>query len=377
MLTRLTVKNGRIILPDGVSYKVLVLPESISMPLPVLKKLEDLVKAGAIVAGPKPVKDSGLKNYPECDTDVNKLADELWGDCDGKTVTQHLYGNGKIYWGVTLRDILDKHGVKPDFEYSGNANTFIDFIHRATPDADAYFICNRNNHAEQVDCTFRMAGYVPQLWNPVTGETKKAKAYNVTGGRTTIPLSFEPHQSWFVIFNKANKTTVAQAKGSNSVKLLKVMELTGPWSVRFDTKWGGPGSVQFSTLQDWSKHPDERIKYYSGKAFYKKTFTLPQSLKNKSLYLNLGEVKEIAQVKLNGKDLGIVWTNPWQVDISKAIKPGNNELEIEVINLWPNRLIGDAALPEDKRLTRTNIHFKKTDPLLPSGLLGPVTVQAG
>jgi hypothetical protein len=196
----------------------------------------------------------------------------------------------------------------------------------------------------------------------------------VVNGRTVIGMNFEAFQSFFIVVPKNAGLTTPLAS-SNFPELKLVQELTGTWDVAFDTKWGGPESVEFNGLQDWSKNADDRIKHFSGKAIYTKNIDLDIH-SEKPIYLDLGVVKNIADVWLNGKHLGVAWTAPWRIDISPAIKQGQNQLKIEVINLWPNRLIGDAALPPEKRLTNTNIVFKADAPLLPSGLLGPVTILA-
>lgn len=160
------------------------------------------------------------------------------------------------------------------------------------------------------------------------------------------------------------------------------MELTGPWTVKFDPKLGGPTNpVVFDTLGDWTAHSDPGIKYYSGTGTYRKSFDwshpgLSSDLRP-PIFLSLGVVHNLAHVRLNGHDLGVVWCAPWQVDISKAIRAGSNDLEADVINLWPNRLIGDGKLPPEKRITQTNIdrYYKGEHKLLPSGLLGPVRLM--
>jgi hypothetical protein len=373
LLTRVAVKNGRIVLPDGMSYRMLVLPDTTKMPVAVAQKLRELVKAGATVAGPKPGQDPGLRNFPACDHPVQQIAAEVWGNCDGSAVKHHAFGKGHVYWNVPVRDILLQAGVKPDFEHS-NPNAFIDFIHRATATEEIYFIANRDNKAVQVEGTFRVTGKQPELWDAVTGEMKDITSFHQQGGRTTIPLQFEPFQSWFIVFRKPLvKKPVAGA--NNFVALTPVQDISNAWTVQFDEQWGGPSSVTFDTLDDWSKRPEEGIKYYSGTARYTKRFDVAAIAAGKKYFLDLGVVKNIADVKLNGKSLGIVWTNPWRVEITGALKPTNNLLEVEVVNCWPNRLIGDALLPQEKRFTRTNIVLKKDAPLLSSGLLGPVTIM--
>lgn len=377
LLTRLSVKGQRLVLPDGMSYRLLVLPERTAMPVAVVAKIRDLVQAGATVVGPKPQRAPGLKDYPKCDQQVQKIADEVWGDCDGQKVTRRAFGKGRVFWGVPLREILLGDGVLPDFEHSGS-EAFIDFIHRSTDSREIYFLANRNNRAETVECTFRATDGQPELWDPVSGEITPAGAFRAQAGRTTLSLEFAPWQSCFVVFRQ-DRASAPQAPAaqpaSNFLKLSAEHELAGAWTVRFDPKWGAPASVEFAALEDWTQRPEPGIKYYSGTATYVKRFDL-EPKPGRRLFLDLGTVKNIAEVRLNGQPLGIVWTAPWRVEITNAVKAKDNLLEIEVVNLWPNRLIGDAQLPPEQRLTRTNIALEKNPVLLPSGLLGPVCLQS-
>ncbi|WP_205509994.1 glycosyl hydrolase [Longitalea arenae] len=375
LLTRLSVKNGRLVLPDGMSYRILVLPETTSMPLPVLQKIKALVMAGATVIGPKPEKDSGLKDYPACDMQIKQLAAAIWGKCDGKTIKQQVYGKGKIVWNLPLKEVLQERGAGPDF-ICDNENAFIDFIHRSTGDTEIYFIANRNNRAEKTNCRFRVRAGQAEIWDAVSGEMMPVKIFSQGGGYTQIPLEFAPFQSWFIVFKKTTapkKIAVKPAK-ANFLSYTPVMELTGSWMVHFDTKWGGPASVEFIKLEDWTQRPEEGIKYYAGSATYVKQFEATNIQPETRYFLETGIVKNIAELTLNGKKLGILWTAPWRVEVTGLLKPTGNVLEIVVVNCWPNRLIGDAALPPEKRLTRTNIAFKKDAPLMPSGLLGPVII---
>ena len=380
LLTRISVKNGRLVLPDGMNYRLLVLPDTNRMPLAVLQKIQELVKDGAIVTGPRPEKDPGLKDFPKCDQEIETISSEVWGACNGKEVTIHRYEKGQIYQGIAIREILKQIGLVPDFEYTGDSETFIDFIHRTLDDGtDIYFVANRNRRMERINCKFRISGKFPEIWDPVSGETRKAVVYNETNGQIILPLEFFAHQSFFIVFPKAEiqkQTASTDKKKNNFPQTVLSKEITGPWLVKFDPQWGGPAEVEFEELIDWSKSQKAGIKYYSGKATYLKKFNLSQPIVPGSpVFIDLGVVKNIAEVKLNSKNLGLVWTSPWRADISEAVKETNNVLEIEVTNLWPNRLIGDAALPPDQRLTHTNIDFKSNAPLLPSGLLGPVTIK--
>lgn len=387
LLTRLSVKDGRLVLPDGMSYRLLVLPDTRRMPEEAVQKIRELVKAGATVVGPRPESDSGLKNYPKCDADVKQIAAELWGACDGQQVKQQTFGKGRVFWGKTLREILVADGVPSDFEHSGK-DTFIDFTHRTVDGTEVYFLANRNNRAEKVSCVFRVAGRQPELWDSVTGERRELPEFEQKDGRTVVPLEFEAQQSFFIVFkDELQKKKGTEVQGRRPVKnfheVKPVHELAGPWTVQFGSKWfyderpAGSAEVMFEKLEDWAKRPEEAIKYYSGAATYLKVFDIHEIGNQKSkIYLSLGTVKELARVWLNGKDLGVVWCAPWRVDVTGVLKKEGNELKIEVVNLWPNRLIGDGKLPSVKRRTKTNVvKFSKGDhKLLESGLLGPVQI---
>jgi hypothetical protein len=370
-------RDGRIVLPDGMSYRLLVLPDRRTMPVEVLRKIQSLVEAGATVVGPKPVRDPGLKDYPQCDAGVTTLADEIWGSCDGQKVREHRYGKGRIFWGKPLRDILLADGVSPTFEYRGRGEkSFLDFIQRRDGETEIYFVCNRNERSEAVDAAFRVKGKQPELWDAMTGEMRPAAAFRQEGGRTIVPLEFGPYGSTFVVFRKTVVATAAGKDERNYPVWAEPREISGAWDVAFDPKWGGPESVQFGELMSWTRRAEPGIKYYSGKATYRKTFDVPEALRQaQRLRLNLGVVKHVAEVRLNGRNLGVVWAEPFSVEITGAVKPSGNELEIDIVNLWPNRMIGDAALPAEKRFTRSNVTKERNAKLLDSGLLGPVTVQ--
>lgn len=409
LLTRMSVANGRIVLPDGLSYRLLVLrnctspsPEisktigdalslpvspipSRSMPIEAARKIRDLVRAGATVVGSKPEKASGLKDYPRADEEIRAIADEVWGDCDGKVVTEHKYGLGRVIWGRTPREILEKDGVEPDFDISprtqsGASN--LDFIHRTSKDADIYFVSSRSGRPMSRECAFRVEGKQPEIWDPVSGSIRDAAAFRPDGGRTVVPLEFAPMQSLFVVFRKPVAAGKSGKASGNFPALVPAQEIAGAWKVGFDPRWGGPESAEFPELVSWTRRPEEGIKHYSGKATYRKTFDLEPAAATaakKRLYLDLGAVKDVADIRLNGRSLGVLWTPPWRVDVTDAVRPTGNALEIDVVNLWANRVIGDLSLPKDKRVTVTHDAFRfdmitKTTSLLESGLLGPVSI---
>jgi hypothetical protein len=415
ILKRMSVRNGRLVLPDGMTYRVLVLPDRPNISLAVLRKLKEFVAAGATIVGPRPQYATGLTDYPKCDEEVARLATKLWGGSSGSTGVppmnlegsrkQDARGTGRIVWDKTARDVLKADGIGPDFEFAGkDLNLTLDYIHRRDGETDIYFVANRDPRSVRAYCTFRVQGKPPQLWDPVTGLVRgvPARAYQDTEGRTTLVLEFVPCGSMFVVFRPvaARVHVETEKPGRHEDRPLSPSPLLtfspsftipGPWTVRFDPNWGGPGAVQFPELVSWTQRPQEGIKFYSGSATYETSFDLPASLlghrpgpanperpatrDEQRILLDLGNLRELAQVRLNGKNLGILWTPPFRMDVTDVIEPGANRLEIDVVNFWPNRIIGDQSLPPEKRLTRTNIRkLTKDTPLIESGLLGPVTL---
>ena len=448
LVNRVSVKDKKVVFPDGMSYRLLVLPSETAIDLEVLRKVELLVKAGLIIIAPRPLTATGLTSYPESDKAVNAIASRMWGLIDGKTITENNYGKGKVIWGRDVNTVLHEMKVKPDLEFTGTQpNTALDYIHRTSHEMDIYFVINRfgrkgiNDFAfrylttlpdryEQVECKFRVTGMVPELWDPMTGKTKAVLIYREENGQTIIPLNLEPEGSQFIVFRKSGKaphiikiekdgTTLfpdnqfkgvdqpfievvkAGAKISSTVfqpgeytmtwangKITNVNRkqanatqlLSGKWQLYFDEQWGGPQQVEVDTLKSWVLFEDKGIKYYSGTAVYKKSFSVsPENLKATRVILNLGNVLEMASITINGNKMPVKWSAPFQFDITGFVKPGNNQLEVEVVNLWPNRLIGDSKLPVEKRLTKTNImKYDAADSekyLRQSGLIGPVKLS--
>jgi len=578
LVARAKVKDGLITFPGGTSYRLLVLPQVETMTPALLRKIRALVRAGATVVGNPPVKSPSLTGYPACDTEVQKLARDLWGGLAApRTATKRAYGKGVINWGgelsplpqaiqrssitesewiwylegnpaqsapvgtrcfkrilhvdgqkvlesataaviadneftlwingkkvsqgdnwavtvttpierflrtgdnviavavtngggepspagwigaidVTYRDgsrdvvrtdgrwssgitagpgwqqaaanpggwkdalvlgpismspwnrtgdhqvlpplypdyeltaaILKSMGVVDDFAATGPVR----YTHRRTRDRDIYFVANRTDAPIKADCRFRVGRGSPQLWDPVTGETRPLPRFERKGGVTRIPMEFDAHQSFFVVFSGRDGKSAA-AVASNFPRPRSGQQVSGPWAVAFDPKWGGPEKVVFDTLQDWTKRPEPGIRYYSGIAKYRTTLRVARAPGGRT-YLDLGTVHDMARVKLNGKDLGVVWCAPWRIEVTGAIQAGANQLEIQVANRWPNRMIGDKQPADANAHTvrspggflggeefRTGRYtFSTSDPygaqspLLPSGLLGPVRLMAG
>ncbi|WP_228714534.1 glycosyl hydrolase [Posidoniimonas corsicana] len=351
------VEDGRILLDGGASYAVLVLPPSGHYGLATLQSIARLVGEGATVVGPKPEIPYGLGHAEE----FTELADKLWGE--------------GLIKDVAAVDALAGLGLAGDFsvESRGRPGAF-DFIHRRTAVADVYFVANRRNRPATAACTFRSQADAPEVWDPVTGEIHAATGVERQGDRTRLTLDLAPHGSAFVVFPHAGggPTPPVEATPARTVATL-----TGPWLVSFDPAWGGPASHEFEKLTDWSESSDPAIRYYSGAAVYRQTFDLPDGPTGDDYWIDLGRVEASARVTLNGQDLGVAWTRPFRLRAGNALRQGKNELEVEVVNLWPNRLIGDAQPDAPRRYTKTNIRrFTAESPLVPSGLLGPVRVLA-
>jgi hypothetical protein len=596
---RLAVKNGRLVLPDGMSYRLLALPESATMRPGLLKKIRELVNAGATVVGAPPSRSPSLENFPKCDAEVQVIARELWGNADPKQAGEHLFGKGRVFWGKSLETIFAELGLKPDFETSAK----LGFTHRHSDNTDIYFVANPKEKSVTTTAAFRVGDRTPELWWPDSGRIERPVVYDAADGVVQLPLSFGPAGSVFLVFREkaapkterivsvmhngaevlgttmkpaasnvagavvsdspnnftfavwvkpADDTTLVReantgivgmaekrndvffpphgdgfggaghagcglAVGRNGVcvfehsgnyfaptlvqaapltnwthvavvyrdgqpnlylngvlartglksthivhsgaaedsskfhgqvgdiaqftrslsgdeiaqlaatmlkpsdgadtfplqltrnpdgriktqggqagdyelkfadgqtRPLKIadaaapMEISGPWEVSFPPGWGAPEKITFDQLTDWTKRPEDGIKHFSGKASYRRTFEISDSLllaPRSALFLDLGKVNDIAVVRVNGRELGTLWQPPYRVNIAAAVKPGANTLDVDVVNTWNNRLAGDAALPVEERHTSiTAPTVNKNSPLLPAGLIGPVTLR--
>jgi hypothetical protein len=538
VLSRFSARDGRIVLPDGMSYRVLTLADVDTMTPALLQKIRQLVAGGATVIGRKPFKSPSLSGYPACDAQVKSIADELWGNCDGKTVTEHAYGKGRIIWGKTADEVLRAMSVPPDFTYDdAQGGLSLLYAHHQLGGVDFYFVSNKQSRAVAGTAHFRVAGKRPEFWWPETGKTEPVAAYTQQDGITSIPIQLDPAQSVFVVFEPGRRipdpvasvalngvpiisstaagpvvviqnatygiardpertrdarAALQEMLDANHLTQFKVMqvaalagdpapgmtktltfdytingkphtatgadsetitlaaddrpvervatleadaegnlrieawkpgayeittasgktrsvsvppipapdEITGPWQATFPFQ---KNDVVFDQLTSWSESPLPDAKYFSGTATYHKTFDVPAEMigTGKRLYLDLGDVEVNAEVTLNGKDMGLLWKAPYRVEITGAVRRGDNSLEIKVTDLWPNRLIGDAHLPADGdrepdgalkwwpkwlvegkpdpsgRQTFTTYElWKKNDALIPAGLVGPVVLSA-
>ncbi|MFO1450064.1 MAG: glycosyl hydrolase [Opitutaceae bacterium] len=429
IVRRMEARDGRIVLPDGKSYRTLVLQGTDSMSLPVLKKLKLLADAGVPMMGPRPTRTPGLTDFPGSEAELRALTEALWG-------------SGRIQPTRPLPEWIERLELSPDFSYIPS-DARIRFHHRVIGDADVYFVSNQDAVAREILASFRVQGREPELWSADSARRERAVRFREAGGRTEVPLRLDPSGSVFVVFRRAAQTdpvvevipvTVdtpsssfrfqrtasgtlnVQASQNGTVTLrfasgrqAKAVATTvpppvavdGPWELQFPRDRGAPDLLTLSKLQSWSEHPDAGVAHFSGTATYRTTLDIDAGLlrPRRRLELDLGTVKNLAEVSVNGQQFGILWKVPFRIDITDAVRSGRNRLEIRVTNLWPNRLIGDEHKDPDSewldtRLKRwpdwllagkpspsgrltfsTRRHWKKSDALLPSGLLGPVTLR--
>ncbi len=361
LLRLLTVKNGRLITPSGMSYSMLVLDSNARrMPMEVLNKIEELIKGGAVVTGIKPEAPTGLKDD---ETLFHQKVQSLFG------------GNySKVFTGIPIHDAVKQAKVAKDFDYTAPlASVKLLYVHRQLGDQDIYWVNNRTAITQQVKANFRVTGKVPEIWHPETGEVEQA-SYEIGKEYTTVDLSLSPNDAVFIVFrNKAKQKRVFVS----IIERTTLMDITGSWEVSFQPGRGAPAKAVFETLAAYTANANDGIKYFSGTATYNKIFTLPATTinSNQQLWLDLGEVKNLASIKINGKELGIVWKTPFIIDISSAVRAGENQLEIQVTNIWVNRLIGDQQPGVTKKITYTpEIYYGAQSQLLPAGLLGPVKI---
>lgn len=374
IMNRVSVKDGKFVLPDGMTYKVLVLPPLKTMRPEVLAKIEQLVRDGGVVLGSKPEKSPSLKNYPEADINLQDIASKLWGGEYSNNKMNYSYGNGYVLDGYDLESVFEFLKIKKDFH---TEDAPVLFTHRRLPGMEIYFITNQSDEEISIKPSFRVKDLKPELWDAVTGERRELNDYSIIEGNTVVPIKLEGRQSWFIVFTNITDSELKKGKKENfpEFEILKTIE--GPFTVDFENKEIGPSESQvFNELKDWAKSSDENIKYYSGTANYKTTFIMNKLPADGNLFINLGEVAVMAEVKLNGQNIGGVWIAPNRLNISDSIVQGENELEIEVVNLWRNRLIKDKSLPENKRYTWTVVEdIHEGEETHTSGLLGPVTIE--
>ncbi|WP_373496478.1 glycosyl hydrolase [Aquiflexum sp.] len=385
----LQVEDGKLTLPHGQSYGVMMLPDRMDISLEVLKSLEKLIFNGAVVIGPKPERATSLKNFPACDREVEALADKLWGKCNGKTILSNQYGKGTVYWGKSLEQVLKERKISPDFEVLGidNYHREIDYMHRQTATEDIYFVSNSSESEKHFTAVFRVdANKSPEIWDAETGLIQRQVEFTEVENGISMDFVMDPLASRIVVFRNGKKGKNdpglrfdLQFGFHRAEKSAPSIDLTSDWNLAFDTRMGGPKQYLMKTLTSWTDIDVDGIKYYSGTATYTRDFTLEQSvLSNETeAFVVFEGVQNMARVFINGNDCGIVWTPPYRANITPYLKAGNNKIRVEVVNTWNNRIVGDLKNPNDTPYTNSNVKsskFKANSPLLESGLLGQAEV---
>ena len=371
ILNRLSVDDGQIVTPTAMNYKAIFFGNGTEkVTLPVLQKVLEMVQDGAILIGTRPEGSPSLADNP---AEVEEVLDILW---PGDAVA--AVGNGRVHNSAEVSQaILDEIGLTPDFIYiKPQEDSQIMFIRRTLPDGAIYFVANRVDRAETIEASFRITGYKPELWDPATGTVRPA-SYNFDDERTAVKIPFDRFGSVFVVFHeRTNQNSYTLPEQTTNT----IAELSGPWQVEFQEDRGAPASATFDELIDFRESTDPGIRYFSGVATYTKVVEIPQNVieDGGEIWIDLGQVHRLAEVWVNGEMAGTAWKPPYRVNITNQAIAGTNELEIKSVNLWVNRLIGDAqpGVSDDEKITLTSRPFYRANsPLVPSGLIGPVRLM--
>lgn len=352
----LTVSNGRITAPSGASYRMLVLDQSTQrMTIATLRKLRDLVRGGAVVVGAKPVETPSLADDQ---AQFKRLSAEVWST--GASARRVF---------ATVDEALASLRLTPDVDF--HADTSVAFVHRKLTDGEIYFVANLGNRDASTEMTFRVTGKAPELWRADDG-TITPLSYRTAGNGTVVPLALPAHEAVFVVFRSR---APAPSRQVPEAALTPLATIDGSWSVSFPPDRGARESLTLPALTSWTENADAGVRYFSGTATYSTSVQVPAdwTANGARVLLDLGTVKNVAEVRVNGRPAGIAWKAPFRVDVTDALKSGANTLEIGVSNLWPNRLIGDKQPGVTRKYAfAVSDPYRADSPLLPSGLLGPV-----
>lgn len=375
VLMKAHVETGELVLQSGMRYKVLVLPKIDTMRPELLEQLSRLVSDGLVVIGPAPQRSPSMQGYPLCDELVKALSHAMWQPEKAPLTGSVSYGKGRIYRDATLEEVFAEMHLVPDFTTADPLLPLL-FIHKTLTDGDFYFVSNQSSKVLNFDAAFRIKDCPAELWNPVTGERRRLPQYRQLTEATLIPMQLQPDESAFVVFRRTAKP--ASADGENFPEPMLVKEVETPWQVAFDEGRGVHHELRADSLFDWSQSSDYRIKYFSGTATYSTQIKIGKLPRDRQLYLDLGRVMVMAKVKVNGHDVGGVWTSPYRVNVTNVLHKGLNTIDVEVVNNWRNRLIGEkGAVPEGERYTfHTSSALNADSDLQASGLLGPVVIEA-
>ena len=372
ILNRLSVKDGKFVLPDGMTYSLMVLPPYNTMRPELLEKIESLVAQGGKIFGQAPEKSPSLQNFPESDAQVKALTDKMWGT---RTKKIKPYHKGFVVDGLKLQDALNQLDIVKDVQFDMEVPVL--WTHRTLPNMEIYFLTNQSEKEISFTPSFRVQGKQPQLWDALTGEVRVLNDFKENDGKTQLPITMKPLQSWFIVFSNDKSKNIKAGYATNFPKTEQIKKLKNNWEVNFHDKKNGPKqSINFPKLTDWTLHDNEKIKFYSGTATYKSNFEYSAKNVSDAIFIDLGKVGVMASVSINGKDIGTTWIAPYKLNITDALKKGNNSIEIEVVNVFRNRITGDKSLPKEKRSTWLLVDsVTPQEELVPSGLLGPVSLE--
>lgn len=370
----MTVKDGMLTLPHGVQFKVLVLPRRLKTMRPeLLEKIERLILDGAIVMGPAPERSPSLQNQPEADRRVKEMAARIWGDVDGMNVKQRRYGKGMICDGLDFETLFAQLGYVPDCKVPDGMNVYQG--HQKDGDTDIYILSNQDNRALTMDVAFRVTGKQPELWNPVTGIIRKLPAFRQEEKTTVVPMKLDKNECVFVVFREKGEPSATTLE-ANYPAPLRTQEATGEWNVTFESAFKTPSPVRMATLDNLSDNANDSIRYFSGTATYTTSVNLDRAERGERMFMAFDNVGTMAKVYINGKYAGGVWTAPYRLDVTDFVKNGRNDVKVEVVNTWVNRIVGDMNLPESERETYLFVnHLNAKTPLPPSGIIGKVKFE--
>lgn len=370
----MTVKDGMLTLPHGVQFKVLVLPRRLKTMRPeLLEKIERLIFDGAIVMGPAPERSPSLQNHPEADRRVKEMAARIWGDVDGVNVKQRRYGKGMICDGLDFETLFAQLGYVPDCKVPDGMNVYQG--HQKDGDTDIYILSNQDNRALTMDVAFRVTGKQPELWDPVTGVIRKLPAFRQEENTTVVPMKLDKNECVFVVFREKGEPSATTLE-ANYPAPLRTQEATGEWNVVFESAFKTPSPVRMTTLDNLSDNANDSIRYFSGTATYTTSVNLDRAGRGEHMFMAFDNVGTMAKVYINGKYAGGVWTAPYRLDVTDFVKNGRNDVKVEVVNTWVNRIVGDMNLPESERETYLFVnHLNAKTPLPPSGIIGKVKFE--
>lgn len=371
----LYVKDGILTLPHGTQYRMLVLPKQNTMRPELLEKIEQLIMDGAVVLGPAPQRSPSLENYPAADSVVRAVSDRLWSRIDPATGYARI-GKGTLIDGRNMTEALKLIGLVPDF---GNCSDKpLLYCHRQMKDIDIYFVSNQSNEPVVAEPVFRVSGKIPEAWSATDGKIRKLPAWTSTEDGIRVPIRLDSYESIFIVFrDKADSNGISGNYEDNFPAFLRKSVIDSGWTASFDTARRGPAApVRIDSLYDLSTDRNFNISHYSGTVTYSNGFHLDTIPAGQRIYINLNELVAMAKVRINGTYVGGVWTPPYRVDITDAVRNGENDVEIEVTTTWKNRIVGDLNLPEEERHTWVAYQpWTAGEPLQKTGLIGPVTIE--